>query len=70
MSEASEARVAEYLGELRDDDLRADDRLTRSVVHRARWQQAVRTPVAAVGILTAALGEGMALVLGLRRHDS
>jgi hypothetical protein len=67
VSEASEERVAEYLGELREGRPAPDDDLTRSIVRTARWQQAVRTPVRAVGALTAALGDGLALVLGVRR---
>ena len=70
MSEQTEGRVAEYLGELREDPPTADDELTRVIVRNARWQQAVRTPIKAVGALGAAFGEGLALVFGLRRRDS
>ena len=70
MSEASEERVAEYLSELRSEPPAPGDDLTGSIVRHARWQEAVRTPVRAVGALTAALGDGLALVLGLRRSDS
>lgn len=69
MSEPSEDRVAEYLSELREDPPAADDELTRSIVRNARWQQAVRTPIKAVGALGAAFGDGLALVFGLRRRD-
>lgn len=69
MSEQAEGRVAEYLGELREDPPAADGELTRSIVRRARWQQAVRTPVKAVGVLGAAVGDGLALVFGLRRKN-
>jgi hypothetical protein len=69
MSEASEARVAEYLGELREEPPAPDDHLTRSIVRTARWQEAVRTPVRAVAALTSALGDGLALALGLRRRE-
>ena len=69
MSEQTEGRVAEYLGELRDSPPGADPELTRTIVRHARWQQAVRTPIKAVGALGAAFGDGLALVLGLRRRD-
>lgn len=67
MSE-SEDRVSEYLAELRDEPPAPGTRLTPSIVRRARWQQAVRRPVKAVGALAAALGDGVALVLGVRRR--
>ena len=70
MSEASEQRVAEYLGELREDQPAPDDRLKRSIVRSARWQEAVRSPVKAIGVLTAALGDGLALVLGMHKGGS
>lgn len=69
MSEAAEDRVAGYLTELRDEPPAPGEGLEHSIVRRARWQQAVRTPVRAVGALGAALGEGLALVLGLRRRE-
>jgi hypothetical protein len=67
MSE-SEDRVAGYLGELRDDPPAPGTGLTPAIVHRARWQQAVRRPVRAIGALAAALGDGLALVLGSTRR--
>jgi hypothetical protein len=69
VSEASEERVAEYLGELREEPPGPHDDLIRSIVRTARWQQAVRTPVKAVEALTATIGDGLALVLGLRRRE-
>ena len=69
MSDDAEDRVAEYLTELRDEPPAADAELESAIVRRARWQQAVRTPVKAVGALGAALGEGIALFLGLRRRE-
>ena len=69
MSEASEDRVAQYLGELGDDPPAPDPELSASIARRARWQQAVRTPVRAVGALGAALGEGIALFVGLRKRE-
>ena len=67
MSE-SEDRVAEYLGELRDDPPAPGTGLTPAIVRRARWQQAVRRPVRAIGALAASLGDGLTLVLGVRRR--
>lgn len=69
MSEASEDRLAQYLGELREGPPLPGPDLGRSIVRRARWQEAVRTPVRAVGMLGAALGDGLALVLGLRKRE-
>jgi hypothetical protein len=67
MSEPAETRVARYLTELRDDPPAPKAELAPTIVRRARWQQALRTPARAVGALTAALGDGLALVLGLRK---
>ena len=69
MSEASQDRVAQYLSELREEVLAPDAALDRAIAQSARWQQAVRTPLRAVGVLTLALGEGAALILGLRRDE-
>lgn len=69
MSEVSEDRVTRYLTELRDEPPAPGAELTPSIVRRARWQQAVRTPLRAVGALSAAVGEGIALVLGVRRNE-
>lgn len=69
MSDASETRVTEYLGELRDEPPGSRAELAPAIVRRARWQEAVRTPVKAAGLLAAALGDGLALILGLRRTD-
>ena len=67
MSE-SEDRVAEYLGELREDPPRPGTALVPVIVRRARWQQAVRRPVKAISALAASLGDGLALILGIRRR--
>lgn len=67
MSEADD-RVSEYLRELREEPPAPATGLTRQVVRAARWQQAVRRPAKAVGALAAALGDGLTLVLGLRRR--
>ena len=69
MSEPAEDRVAEYLTELRDDPPSPESGMERSIIRRARWQEAVRTPVRAVGVLGAALGEGLVLILGMRRKE-
>jgi hypothetical protein len=69
VSEPAEDRVTVYLSELRDAPPEPSGELGPSIVRRARWQEAVRTPVRAVGALGAALGDGLALVLGLRRRE-
>ena len=69
MSEPAEDRVAEYLGELRDEPPAPGTEFGHHVARRARWQEAVRTPVRAVGALGAALGEGLVLFLGLRKRE-
>jgi hypothetical protein len=65
----AEERVAGYLATLRDDAPGPGDELTSAIVRRARWQNAVRTPLRAVGSLAGALGEGVALLTGLRRRN-
>ena len=69
MSEPAEDRVTHYLAELHDEPLAPDSALARSIVRRARWQEALRTPARAVGALGSAVGEGLAVVLGLRRRE-
>ena len=69
MSDQAEDRVAEYLSELGDEPPAPGAELGPSIIRRARWQQAARTPIRAVGALGAALGEGLALIFGLRRRE-
>jgi hypothetical protein len=65
----AEDRVASYLRGLRDDAPSASAALVPAVVRRARWQSVVRAPLRAVGGLAAAVGQGAALVLGVRRRQ-
>jgi hypothetical protein len=67
---AAERRVSEYLHGLADGAATASMELSAAVVRRARWQRAVRTPLRAAGGLTAALFDGVKLVLGARRGAS
>jgi hypothetical protein len=68
-SDPGEGRLSDYLEELRDDPPQSDPALGRSISRHARWQQAVRAPLHVVGILAAALVDGVAGVLGARRTD-
>lgn len=63
----SEARLRDYLDELREDPPAPDPHLTGRVARRARWQQAARGPLQAIGLLFAALAEGLSDLLGAKR---
>lgn len=68
MSAPAEQRVAEFLRELAADAPVASDQLSSAVVHAARWQRAVRTPMRAAGGLVAAVADGVTLLLGVRKR--
>jgi hypothetical protein len=63
-----EGRLRDYLEELRDDPPRADPDLAVRVVRGARWQQAARGPLEAIGLLLATLVEGLSDLLGAERR--
>ena len=62
-----EARLGRYLGELSEHPPEPDPHLTRQVARRARWQHAARGPLQAIGLLFAALTDGLADFLGANR---
>jgi hypothetical protein len=64
----AELRVREFLRGLAADAPVASGQLSAAVVHTARWQRAVRTPLRAAGGLAAAVADGVTLVLGFRRR--
>jgi hypothetical protein len=63
----AERRVSEYLRGLAVDAPRAGTELAATVVRKARWQKAVRTPLRAAGGLAAALVDGVKMALGAQR---
>ncbi len=62
----AEDRLLRLLALLERDD-GADDGLTRRVMRSVRWQHAVRGVLGALGTLAGAVGEGLVVVLGMRR---
>ena len=62
-----EARLGDYLEELGEDPPQSDPQLTGRVARRARWQQAARGPLQAIGLLLAALADGLSDLLGAKR---
>jgi hypothetical protein len=65
----AERRLDELLGLLAGDRPAADPRLPQTVVRRARFQRAVLAPLRTVGGVVVAVGEGLQVILGLRRSD-
>ena len=63
----AERRLQEHLVVLRDAP-HPPASLTRKVVRGARWQQAVRSPLLAIGHLSAAAFDAVILLLGDRRR--
>jgi hypothetical protein len=62
----AEERLRQHLRLLREDTDQVDASLTERVVRAARWQRALRTPLRLAGVLAAALGEGIVVLLGGR----
>jgi hypothetical protein len=67
-SSGDEGRLRDYLDELRQDPPRSDPELADRVVRGARWQQAARGPLQAIGLLLATLAEGISDLLGAERR--
>jgi hypothetical protein len=66
---AAEARLVEHLAALRGGAVPAPE-LVHDLVRRARWQRAVRQPLHAAGLLLAALGEGVGILVRSTRRDA
>jgi hypothetical protein len=66
----AEQRLLALLLLLRTDEARSDPLLARRVIQSVRWQRAVRQVLAAVGGLAAAVGEGLAVLVGARAGRS
>ncbi len=59
----AQERLREHLGVLRGNAPKPDPSLIERVGRAARWQRVVRTPLRAAGMLAAALGEGIVVLL-------
>lgn len=68
-SDPGEGRLVAYLGELREDPPMADEALVRRVNRSARWQHAIRGPLAVIGHLSGAVADGIAALFGGRRRS-
>jgi hypothetical protein len=68
-SAAAEHRLDELLGLLAADQPPLDPAFSGAVVHRARVQRAIVTPLRTVGTFVLAVGESIWFVLGVRPGD-
>jgi len=59
----AEKRLREHLDVLRANPPEPDPSLIERVGRAARWQRVVRTPLRAAGMLVAAVGEGVVVLL-------
>jgi hypothetical protein len=64
--DAAEERLAALLALLRTEEVRADPRLTRAVLQRARFELRVRRAVVALSDVAQSVAGGLALLLGSR----
>ncbi len=67
---APERGLAEHLALLRAEPPRPGSGLAARIVRRARWQRALRSPLRTVGMLAAALADGVRLLTGARTRRS
>jgi len=67
---APERGLAEHLALLRAEPPRPGSGLAARIVRRARWQRALRSPRRTVGMLAAALADGVRLLTGARTRRS
>jgi hypothetical protein len=65
--DGGEGRLRDYLEELKGDPPRSDPRMSERIIRDARWQQAARGPLQAIGLLLAAVAEGLSDLLGANR---
>jgi hypothetical protein len=66
-SNPAASELEKYLGSLREDSPRPGSELVPHVLRRARWQQAIRTPLRAVAELVGALADGLEALVGSGR---
>lgn len=66
----AELRLGEHLQLLKGDPPQPSTALVTQIIRTARWQQAVRRPLLAIGALAAAVADGFRLLLGLHRGRS
>jgi hypothetical protein len=59
----AERRLSEHLELLRSDPPKGPSLITAHVVRTARWQRSIRRPLLAIAALTAAIGDGVRLLL-------
>ena len=59
-----EERLDEHLELLRRDDLAAHAALTTRIVHRARWQRALRAPVQMAAAIVGSVADGLRTLIG------
>jgi hypothetical protein len=64
---AAERRLVEHLEIVKASPPPGGQALARRVVRRARWQRALREPLQVIGTIAAAVVDGLAGLLGLRR---
>jgi hypothetical protein len=65
----AEQRLEELLAQLAAEHPTSDPAFAATVVRRARFQNAIVTPLRTVGTLVVAVGESVWLIFGLRRGD-
>ena len=63
---AADERLDQHLDLLRTDRPEGSQELARRVVHRARWQRALRAPLRAVASLLGAAAQGLAGLAGIK----
>jgi hypothetical protein len=59
----AESRLAQHLELLRASPPAGTPHLVQSVIRAARWQRVIRDPLVLVGMMGAALAEGLGLLL-------
>ena len=62
----AEARLRGHLELLRAEDPGTRVALRENVVSAARWQRALRAPLRVVGLIAAAIGDGVGMLIGAR----
>jgi hypothetical protein len=66
----AELRLHEHMELLRTEPPAPPAPLVARIMHAARWQQAIRRPLVAVGALAGAVADGVRLLFGPRTRRS